>query len=176
MNGARIELTTTRNKYLFRRAQDALFARSSRGTLPESARSVLHYRAARARTKSVFHRKPLALLSNAIFPNMSFSQLRVARKHFTAQRARGVVRKPRLYLALKPKWTLFPKKLRLVGVNARSNLFGRSTASKRHKRFSDYFSAEFGRQLIRRHDIARACSLYTKFRRQTPFETHRPRL
>lgn len=169
-------LFAARNRYLSRRAQDALFARLSSGATVKSTRSILHHRTARIRTKSVFHRKPLALLSNAIFANTNFSQLRVARRRFIAQRTKGEVRKPRLYLALKPKWTLAQKKLRLVGVNARSHLFGRSTVSKRHKRFSQYFSSEYGRQLVRRHDIARACGLYTKFRRQTPFETHRSRL
>ena len=97
----RTGLATTRNKYRFRRAQDALFARSNQGALPESPRSVLHYRTARARTKSLLHRKPLALLSNAIFANMSFDQLRAAKKHFDAHRAKISARKPRPYLALK---------------------------------------------------------------------------
>jgi ribosomal protein S4 len=169
-------LFATRNRYLLRRVQDALFARSTRAAPTESTRSILHHRTARVRTKSAFHRKPLALLSNAIFANINFSQLRTARQRFTAKRRKGIVRKPRLYLSLKPKGSLAQKKLRLINVNARSNLFGRSAVGKRHKRFSHYFSAEYGRQLARRHDIARACGLYTKFRRQTPFETHRSRL
>lgn len=99
----RTELATTRNKYRFRRAQDALFARSNHGALSETARSILHYRTARARTKSLLHRKPLALLSNAIFANMGFDQLHAAKKHFVAHRAKISARKPRLYLALKPR-------------------------------------------------------------------------
>lgn len=144
--------------------------------MSDSTRSILHYHTARGRTKSLFHRKPLALLSNAIFANTSFNQLRTARKHFAAHRAEPSSRKPRLYLALKQRWTIFPRKLRLVGVNARANLFARSTLAKRHKRVAGYFTAYFGRQIVRRHDLARACGLYTRFRRQTPFETHRPRL
>jgi ribosomal protein S4 len=39
-----------------------------------------------------------------------------------------------------------------------------------------HFENNVGRRVIRSLDFARACALFTKVYRQTPFETHRPRL
>jgi len=39
-----------------------------------------------------------------------------------------------------------------------------------------FFKNTVGRALVRNAALTEACSLYTKFYQQTPFETHRPRL
>jgi hypothetical protein len=95
----RAQLAVVRSKYISRRAQDALSARLTRTTSPASARSILHQRTARARTKAVFHSKPLALLSGAIFANTNFKRLQGKRGRSVADAAR----KAQARLAYKPK-------------------------------------------------------------------------
>lgn len=95
---------------------------------------------------------------------------------FKAQRRKGIAHKPRRYSALRPKHELLARKLRLIGANARTSLFKRSVRRDSRKRYPQYFRSELGRYVLRRHDVARAAGLYAKIRRQTPFDSHRPRL
>lgn len=169
LDAVRLESALGRNKHHLRRTQDAL---STRAKSLSVARKRLAYRTAPQRTLALLYRKAITLPSRSVFSNSSFALLQ------RTNRARNKLRSLRVRSALRPKSyrVLSPKRLGLRAYNKRGGLFRITAKSTSRRRFAEHFRSEAGRQIVRSLDVARACGLYTKFRRQAPFETHRPRL
>jgi len=75
----------------------------------------------------------------------------------------------------KNKFSLRQKLRRGPGLNATA-VAPRFTDVKRRQGRLRFFKKRVSRGIFRALDFARACAMYTRFRRQAPFEAHRPRL
>lgn len=135
----------------------------------------LQYRTARERSVALLHRKRVILPARSVFPNISFVRLQRSNRVRIA-RGFGKLLPAGLSLRVKPRRVTFPKTLKIRTFNRRGSVFRQKIESRSRRLFAEHFRSEAGRQIVRSLDLARACGLYTKFRRQAPFEAHRPRL
>jgi ribosomal protein S4 len=167
------KLFGVRNTHLTRRAQSVLFSRArSAFTLlsnfePETQRPVTRYRTSSFRTSSITYTRPRILSRNAIFGKSSYWELRYYSKKknrlkaFKVASLRNTLRAPRNSVL---------KKVTLNNTTFSTVAFNKIRGERK------FFRAGVGRHFIRTLDFARACALHTRFRRQAPFDTYRPRL
>lgn len=75
----------------------------------------------------------------------------------------------------KNRFSLRRKLLRQPQLNATVVVPQLAVIQRRQGRLR-FFKKRVSRGIFRALDFARACAMYTRFRRQAPFEAHRPRL
>lgn len=159
--------------------QATLFARERKGKLaaaPKSARSVLHYRKPTDRTSVTLYKKPTAILAHSVVYKRRFARLKHAARGLAKRGLSNRAHRHPFESSFATRWAVFPKKLRLNALTARGNHLPQRQSSGRMRRYKGYFSSWAGRQVFRNIDLAQTSALVKRFRRQTPFETYRPKL
>jgi len=116
------------------------------------------------------------LRASGVFGARSFKHLREVQKKLKSKYPRSFNRKPRFKMAMRPTWRTHNKRLRAGKPAVRGMSFGRTLSRGRTRQHKDYFASSAGWQITRGIDMAKAAAMHTRVRRQTPFETFRPRL
>ena len=174
-NGKHYRKKRARHRLVLQKLRSLRRIKVAGAAILSTKRSVLHYRVAAHRTSATTYRKSSVTGGYGVLPTPEVGRLQ---RVWSAAVSRGVnplqIGGSQSDLGFEKLFG--PARLQAAEVALLSGV--RSLLHRRTVRVgrSSYFFTPTRRVFLRGLDFSRACKLYTRFRQQTPFDSHRPRL